>query len=50
MNRRQLFLSAAALMGVSATPALAAPIRTQWKVGLSEGFDALCFLWPPPKA
>jgi hypothetical protein len=51
MNRRQLFLTAAALSlsslaAVSASPALAAPIRTQWKIGLSEGFDALCFLGP----
>lgn len=45
MNRRQLFLSAAALVAVSASPAFAA-IRTQWKVSLSEGFDALCFLGP----
>lgn len=46
MNRRQLFLTAAALAATSATPVLAAPIRTQWKVSLSEGFDALCFLGP----
>jgi hypothetical protein len=46
MNRRQLFLAAAAIAAVSASPALAAPIRTQWKVSLSEGFDALCFLGP----
>lgn len=45
MNRRQLFLTAAALAAVSASPALAA-IRTQWTVSLSEGFDALCFLGP----
>lgn len=51
MNRRQLFLSAAALSlsglgAASASPAFAAPIRTQWTVSLSEGFDALCFLGP----
>jgi hypothetical protein len=46
MNRRQLFLTAAALAAVSTSQALAAPIRTQWKVSLSEGFDALCFLGP----
>lgn len=45
MNRRQLFLTAAAIAAVSATPAFAA-IRTQWTVSLSEGFDALCFLGP----
>lgn len=50
MNRRQLFLTAAALSlsgwaAVSASPALAAT-RTQWTVSLSEGFDALCFLGP----
>lgn len=45
MNRRQLFLTAAAFAAVSASSALAA-IRTQWTVGLSEGFDALCFLGP----
>lgn len=45
MNRRQLFLTAAALAAISASPALAA-IRTQWTVSLSEGFDALCFLGP----
>ncbi|MBO9542977.1 hypothetical protein [Caulobacter sp.] len=45
MNRRQLFLTAAALAAVSASPAFAA-IRTQWTVSLSEGFDALCFLGP----
>ncbi|UAL12062.1 hypothetical protein [Caulobacter segnis] len=51
MNRRQLFLTAAALSlsglaAVSASPVLAAPIRTRWTVSLSEGFDALCFLGP----
>ena len=45
MNRRQLFLTAAAIAAVSATPAFAG-IRTQWTVSLSEGFDALCFLGP----
>lgn len=43
MNRRQLLVAAASL----ASPALAAaPIRTQWRVRTSEGFDALCFLGP----
>ena len=47
MNRRQLFLSAAALSLTAPVVGLAAqPIRTQWKVRASEGFDALCFLGP----
>lgn len=47
MNRRQLLLAAAGLALVPALPALAAaPIRTQWKVRTSEGFDALCFFGP----
>ena len=45
MNRRQLFLTAAAFAAVSVSPVLAAT-RTQWTVSLSEGFDALCFLGP----
>jgi len=47
MNRRTLLLAAAGL--ALASPALAttaAPIRTQWTVRTSEGFDALCFLGP----
>lgn len=47
MNRRHLILSAAALpLAVPAVGLAAQPIRTQWKVRASEGFDALCFLGP----
>lgn len=46
MNRRQLLTAAAASLALAAPARAAAPIRTQWKVRTSEGFDALCFLGP----
>lgn len=44
IDRRTLF-AAAALLALP-FPALAAPIRTQWEVGPSEGLDAVAFLGP----
>ena len=49
MNRRQILASAAvALCAAALAPAasLAAAVRTRWRLGGSEGFDALCFLGP----
>lgn len=47
MNRRQLVLTAAAQpLAVPVVSRADTPIRTQWKVRGSEGFDALCFLGP----
>lgn len=43
MNRRQLLAAAAA----AAFPGAAlAAVRTRWRISLSEGMDALCFLGP----
>ena len=44
LNRRTLFTAAAVL--ALPLPAIAGPIRTQWKVGPSEGLDAIAFLGP----
>lgn len=44
IDRRTLFAAAALL--AAPLPALPAPIRTQWKVGPSEGLDAIAFLGP----
>ena len=48
MHRRQFIAAAlSAPLAVAAPwPALAAGVRTEWKVRGSEGFDALCFLGP----
>jgi hypothetical protein len=44
MRRRDLLLTG--LAAASPLPALAAPTRTRWAVGGSEGLDAICFLGP----
>jgi hypothetical protein len=44
VRRRDLIL--AGLAAATPLPALAAPIRTRWKVTSSEGLDAICFLGP----
>ncbi len=46
MNRRQLLISAAATATFAPLARATTPLRTRWKVRLSEGFDALCFLNP----
>lgn len=45
MNRRELLALSLAATIFAAAPAHAAPAsRTRWKVRLSEGYDAICFL------
>jgi hypothetical protein len=46
MNRRQFLAVSLAASGLAAAPAaaLAPASRTRWKVRLSEGYDAICFL------
>ncbi len=46
INRRSLFAAAAVLAFAPPLPVLAKTSRTQWKIGPSEGMDAIAFLGP----
>ena len=46
MDRRQLLISGGLAFTLPMLAQARAPFRTRWKVRLSEGFDALCFLNP----
>ena len=48
MNRRQMLTSASLVLALAplVQARAAAPLRTQWKVRTSEGFDAICFINP----
>lgn len=46
INRRLLFAAAAVLAFAAPLPVLAKTSRTKWKIGPSEGMDAVAFLGP----